>query len=49
MIRGYAEVQGCRRQYLLNYLGEEFEAPCTACDNCRLGRTAALMASEAAA
>jgi len=37
MIRGYAEVRDCRREYLLNYFGEEFEAPCGYCDNCEAG------------
>jgi ATP-dependent DNA helicase RecQ len=37
MVRGYAEVRDCRREYLLNYFGEEFEAPCGYCDNCEAG------------
>ncbi len=37
MIRGYAETDDCRRRFLLNYFGEEFEAPCGRCDNCRRG------------
>jgi ATP-dependent DNA helicase RecQ len=45
MVRGYAELQGCRRQYLLNYLGEDFEAPCGGCDNCLSGRTLAQQAA----
>jgi ATP-dependent DNA helicase RecQ len=40
MLRGYAETDGCRRRYLLNYLGEEYEPPCDACDVC-LARAAA--------
>ncbi len=40
MIRGYAELLGCRREYLLNYFGEEFEGPCGFCDNCDAGFTA---------
>jgi ATP-dependent DNA helicase RecQ len=34
MMRDYAEVRDCRRQFLLNYLGEAYEGPCGACDNC---------------
>lgn len=39
MMRGYAEVQDCRRKYMLNYFGEEFEAPCGKCDCCEAGIT----------
>jgi ATP-dependent DNA helicase RecQ len=41
MMRGYAEVLDCRRRYLLNYFGEEYEAPCGYCDNCEAGITVA--------
>ena len=37
MVRGYAEVTACRREYLLNYFGEELEPPCGRCDNCEAG------------
>lgn len=37
MMRGYAEVQDCRRKYLLNYLGEETAGPCGHYDNCDNG------------
>ena len=37
MMRGYAELRDCRREYLLNYFGEEFAAPCGRCDNCEAG------------
>jgi ATP-dependent DNA helicase RecQ len=39
MMRGYAEVWGCRREYLLNYFGEPFDPPCGYCDNCDAGIT----------
>ncbi len=37
MMRGYAEVGDCRREYLLNYFGEEFDELCGYCDNCDRG------------
>ncbi|MCW2665093.1 MAG: recQ 3 [Frankiales bacterium] len=37
MMQGYAETQGCRRQYLLAYFGETLEEPCGHCDNCEDG------------
>jgi ATP-dependent DNA helicase RecQ len=48
MMRGYAETQGCRRQYLLGYFGESYDPPCGACDNCLAGRVEAAEAAEAA-
>jgi ATP-dependent DNA helicase RecQ len=41
MMRGYADTQGCRRQFLLAYFGEAYEPPCGACDACRAGRVEA--------
>ncbi len=35
-VRVYAEMRDCRRQYLLEYFGEEAE-PCGNCDNCDRG------------
>jgi ATP-dependent DNA helicase RecQ len=34
MVREYAELErGCRREFVLNYFGERFDAPCGRCDN----------------
>lgn len=41
MIRQYAELGQCRREFLLNYFGEQFAAPCETCDNCDAGLVAA--------
>jgi ATP-dependent DNA helicase RecQ len=38
MLRNYIETHDCRREYLLNYFGESYHAPCDACDNCRSGQ-----------
>jgi len=37
MMRGYAETERCRRQYLLGYFGEELDEPCGRCDTCESG------------
>jgi ATP-dependent DNA helicase RecQ len=37
MMRSYAETQGCRRDHILSYFGEEHEVPCRNCDNCDAG------------
>jgi ATP-dependent DNA helicase RecQ len=39
MMRNYAELRDCRRQYLLNYFGEPIQNKCGFCDNCQAGVT----------
>jgi ATP-dependent DNA helicase RecQ len=41
MMRGYAEADGCRREFILSYFGEPFAPPCGRCDNCESGRSEA--------
>jgi ATP-dependent DNA helicase RecQ len=38
MMRGYADADGCRREFVLSYFGEPSEPPCGNCDNCDAGR-----------
>ncbi len=33
-MRAYAETSACRRELLLQYLGDSFQGPCGHCDNC---------------
>jgi len=43
MMLQYCETRSCRRKFILNYFGEDYDKPnCGACDNCR----ARLMAGE---
>jgi ATP-dependent DNA helicase RecQ len=37
MMRAYAELRDCRREFLLNYFGEPRDEPCGFCDNCEAG------------
>jgi ATP-dependent DNA helicase RecQ len=37
MMRSYAETEGCRRDHILSYFGEEHAVPCWNCDNCDAG------------
>jgi ATP-dependent DNA helicase RecQ len=39
MMRGYADMTDCRREYILNYFGEVYSPPCDNCDNCLAGRS----------
>lgn len=41
MARGYAETNGCRRDWLLNYFGEETDGWCGTCDVCQREGSAA--------
>ncbi|BEP12925.1 RecQ family ATP-dependent DNA helicase [Acidothermaceae bacterium B102] len=46
MMRGYADTQGCRRQYLLSYFGEHLAQPCGHCDTCAAGTAEAACPPE---
>ncbi|NKX56641.1 RecQ family ATP-dependent DNA helicase [Arthrobacter mobilis] len=46
MMRGYAETDHCRRDFLLNYFGEETSGYCGTCDNCEHGSAAEARALE---
>ncbi|MDZ7960032.1 MAG: RecQ family zinc-binding domain-containing protein [Aulosira sp. DedQUE10] len=39
MMRNYAELRDCRREFLLNYFGEIEDNKCGFCDNCQAGIT----------
>jgi ATP-dependent DNA helicase RecQ len=41
MMRGYADMTDCRREYVLNYFGEVYAPPCDNCDNCLAGLSGA--------
>ena len=41
MMRAYAETTGCRRRFLLGYLGEHLDERCGYCDTCEDGSAAA--------
>jgi ATP-dependent DNA helicase RecQ len=41
MMRGYADMIACRREYILNYFGEVYAPPCDNCDNCLSGLSGA--------
>ena len=41
MMRGYAETDRCRAEYLVAYFGERHDAPCGRCDTCRAGTATA--------
>jgi ATP-dependent DNA helicase RecQ len=46
MMRAYAEHDGCRREFILSYFGEDYEGPCGNCDNCDAGRSGASAADR---
>lgn len=48
MMRGYAEEYNCRREYLLNYFGGAYDAPCGNCDNCDAGHSTQTNEEDAA-
>jgi ATP-dependent DNA helicase RecQ len=41
MMGSYSETDGCRREFVLSYLGEFFAPPCGRCDNCDAGLVSA--------
>jgi len=42
MMLQYAESSSCRRRFILNYFGEDYDSPnCGACDNCLRGQRSA--------
>jgi ATP-dependent DNA helicase RecQ len=48
MMLQYAETTSCRRKFILNYFGEDYEqANCGACDNCLRAQTANIVRGEA--
>ncbi|KQS10180.1 recombinase RecQ [Curtobacterium sp. Leaf183] len=48
MMREFAETQGCRRQFLLGYFGDELAEPCGNCDTCTAGTAAVTRAADGA-
>jgi ATP-dependent DNA helicase RecQ len=38
-MQAYAELTGCRREYLLRHFGEDTPPACEACDNCDSGKS----------
>ncbi|MFG1609967.1 RecQ family ATP-dependent DNA helicase [Actinoplanes sp. NPDC049265] len=46
MMRGFAEAQSCRTQFLLAYFGENLKKPCGHCDNCLTGPAPSPPSSE---
>lgn len=46
MVRGYAETDECRRQFLLGYFGDSLPEPCGNCDTCSSGSAAVAHAAD---
>jgi ATP-dependent DNA helicase RecQ len=47
MMLQYAETTSCRRKFILNYFGEDYEnANCGACDNCLRAQTATILRGQ---
>jgi ATP-dependent DNA helicase RecQ len=46
MMRGYAETQRCRAQFLLGYFGEELQEACGSCDTCKAGTAVEQVAAD---
>ncbi|PMY58593.1 RecQ family zinc-binding domain-containing protein, partial [Pseudomonas sp. FW305-25] len=46
MMRAYAETDGCRRQFLLGYFGEDLPEPCGNCDGCAAAAAAPVDAAK---
>lgn len=47
LMRNYADSRSCRRAFLLEYLGEPFDAPCGHCDICDTAGTEPAVAVQA--
>lgn len=46
MMRAFAEIATCRREFLLGYFGEQYLPPCGNCDNCLTGNSRPSLEAE---